>query len=332
MGFKKPVRSHTDRKTPRAKIDTGQSKIDQSHRRVHKVRSSNFTEDRSTPPLVGSSGAVCRRTPAILRFRRTTSPHQYHVFDGVSGRQVKAGAVHLKALPEVSALLNLEELSMKGFMVELKAGEIAEMELLKPETSPENLNSSSVMDEDVLEGTHHPNSHRMGEFGTRLTSCLAQSTVSRGSGLYLASNAFFAENAKLGMVQESKSPHSTPTFCVRKPNGNLNNATVPAQTPIPLKDVLLNNMSSCTLYSALDLVDGYYQIQMRESDIPLTAVSTPSGMLWEWLVMPQGLTNAPTTFNRLVTQLFRSLRTFAQTYFDDIFVHSRAFWLEEVCY
>ncbi|POM69526.1 Pol protein [Phytophthora palmivora] len=172
---------------------------------------------------------------------------QYDVVDGVSGRQVKAGAVHLKALPEMSALLNLEELSVKDFLAE--------------------------------------------------------------------------------------STHSTPTFCVRKPNGKwrlvyaynkLNNATVLAQTPIPRKDVLLNNMSGCTLYSAFDLVDEYYQILMRESDIPLTAVSTPSGMLWEWLAMPQGLSNSPATFNRLVTQLFRSLRTFAQTCFDDIFVHSRA--------
>ncbi|POM64514.1 LOW QUALITY PROTEIN: Reverse transcriptase [Phytophthora palmivora] len=129
-------------------------------------------------------------------------------------------------------------------------------------------------------------------------------------------DALFAEKAKSGMVRESKSPHSTPTFCVRKPNGKwrlvhaynkLNNATVPAQTPIPRKDVLLNNMSGCTLYSALDLIDGYYQILMRESDIPLTAVSTPSGMLWEWLAMPQGLSNTPATFNRLVTQLFRPL-------------------------
>ena len=74
----------------------------------------------------------------------------------------------------------------------------------------------------------------------------------------------------------------------------------------------------------MNLVDGYYQILMREHDVPLTAVSTPSGMLWEWLVMPQGLSNAPATFNRLVTQLFRPMRQFAQTYFDDIFVHSRA--------
>ena len=108
------------------------------------------------------------------------------------------------------------------------------------------------------------------------------------------------------MVRESKSPHSTPTFCVKKPNGKwrivhaynkLNAATIPDQTPIPRKDVLQSNMVGCTLYSALDLVDGYYQLLMRASDIPLTAVSTPSGMLWEWLVMPQGLSNAPATFN-----------------------------------
>ena len=40
--------------------------------------------------------------------------------------------------------------------------------------------------------------------------------------------------------------------------------------------------------------------------------------------MLQGLSNAPATFNRLVTQLFRPHRDYAQTYFDDIFVHSRA--------
>ena len=63
---------------------------------------------------------------------------------------------------------------------------------------------------------------------------------------------------------------------------------------------------------------------MRTSDIRLTAVSTPSGMLWEWLVMPQGLLNAPATFNRLLTQLFKPHGGYAQTYFDDIFVRSRA--------
>ncbi|POM60797.1 Pol protein, partial [Phytophthora palmivora] len=242
---------------------------------------------------------------------------QCHDFDGVSGLQVKAGVVHLEALSEVSALLNLEELSMKDFLAELKAGEIAEIVLLKPETSPEDLNSSSIMDEDVLDGFmkqratrlgseilknpedpvnefsvvmwKHPPSQLPPDRGVRHENDLVPSAkycVTRQWPLPREQceviDAFFAENAKSGMVRESKSPHWTPTFWIRNPNGKwhlvhaynkLNNATVPAQTPIPRKD---------------------------------------------------GLSKAPVTFNRLVTQLFRPLRTFAQTYFDDIFVHSRA--------
>ncbi|POM71575.1 Reverse transcriptase [Phytophthora palmivora] len=104
----------------------------------------------------------------------------------------------------------------------------------------------------------------------------------------------------------------------------LNDVPVPAQRPIPRKDVIIDSMAKSTIYSALDLRDGFYQILMRESDVPLTAVSTPSGMLWEWLVMPQGLKNAPATFNRCVTHLLRSVREFAPSYFDDVFVHSPA--------
>ncbi|KAG3081652.1 hypothetical protein PI125_g20105 [Phytophthora idaei] len=144
---------------------------------------------------------------------------------------------------------------------------------------------------------------------------------------------FFESRRQAGQVRESKSPHSAPTFCVKKPQGGwrivhaynkLNDATIPAQTPIPRKDVILDSMAKSTIYSALDLRDGFYQILMRESDIAPTAVRTPSGMLWEWLVMPQGLKNAPATFNRCVTHLLRSVRDFALSYFGDVFVHSRA--------
>ncbi|KAE9025729.1 hypothetical protein PR001_g12354 [Phytophthora rubi] len=145
---------------------------------------------------------------------------------------------------------------------------------------------------------------------------------------------FFESRRKAGQVRESKSPHtSAPTFCVKKAQGGwcivhaynkLNDATVPAQTPIPREDVIIDSMALSTIFSALDRRDGFYQILMRESDIPLTAVSTPSGMLWEWLVMPHGLKNAPATFNRCVTHLLRSVRDIAPSYFDDVFIHSRA--------
>ncbi|KAG2793558.1 hypothetical protein PC112_g23392 [Phytophthora cactorum] len=144
---------------------------------------------------------------------------------------------------------------------------------------------------------------------------------------------FFESRRQAGQVRESKSPHNAPTFCVKKPQGGwrivhaynkLNDATIPAQTPIPRKHVIIDSMAKSTIYSALDLRDGFYQILIRESDVTLTAVSTPSGMLWEWLVMPQRLKNVLATFNRCVTHLLRSVRDFAPSYFNDVFVHSRA--------
>ncbi|KAE8889782.1 hypothetical protein PF003_g26446 [Phytophthora fragariae] len=295
-------------------------------------------------------------------------PQVVDVFTG----EPKMGEV-LTPLPTVAELLELEELSYVEFMDSLKAGELAEVVLLHPEGSSLELNSSSVMDPEVLEDER--TSKRQTRYGAAILKDPSDpyyallkefsDVVSDDPPSVLPPDrgvrheidlvpgtkhcttrqwplpkeqvdvidAFFAAKHTAGMVRESKSPHSSPTFCVRKPNGKcrmvhalnkLNAATIPASTPIPRKDVLQNNMAGCTVFSALDMVDGYYQLLMRESDIPLTAVSTPSGMLWEWLVMPQGLSNAPATFNRLVTQLPRPMRQFVQTYFDDLFVHSRA--------
>ena len=105
------------------------------------------------------------------------------------------------------------------------------------------------------------------------------------------------------------------TFCVKKPNGKccivhsnnkLNAVTIPAQILILYKDVLQNNMVGCTMYSDLDLVDGYCQLLMRVSDIPLSEVSTPSGMLWEWLVMSHGLSNTQQRLTVLLHSLLSS--------------------------
>ena len=91
----------------------------------------------------------------------------------------------------------------------------------------------------------------------------------------------------------------------------LNTATISAQTPIPRKDALLNSIGKSTIFSALDLKDNYYRVLVRESDVAKTAVSTPSGMLWGRLVIPQGLKNAPATFNRVVAPVMRQHRAYA---------------------
>ncbi|GMF25664.1 unnamed protein product [Phytophthora fragariaefolia] len=101
---------------------------------------------------------------------------------------------------------------------------------------------------------------------------------------------FFEGRRKAGHVCESTLPHSSPTFCVKKATGGwrivpalnkLNDAIIPTQIPIPRKDMVFDTMSGSVNLSAIDLTGGFYQIPMRESDIPLTAVSTPSGILWD---------------------------------------------------
>ncbi|KAG3004695.1 hypothetical protein PC128_g19161 [Phytophthora cactorum] len=66
----------------------------------------------------------------------------------MAGRPVKAACIHLEPLPEVLEFLNLDEMAVDDFLADLTAGEIAEVMLRKPETTPEELNSSSVLDED----------------------------------------------------------------------------------------------------------------------------------------------------------------------------------------
>ncbi|KAE9348690.1 hypothetical protein PR003_g6272 [Phytophthora rubi] len=88
---------------------------------------------------------------------------------------------------------------------------------------------------------------------------------------------FFEGRRQAGHVRESISPHSSPNFCVKKATGGwrivhafnkLNDATIPAQTPIARKNMVLDSMSGSVIYSAIDLTDVFYQILMRESDIP----------------------------------------------------------------
>jgi len=134
-----------------------------------------------------------------------------------------------------------------------------------------------------------------------------------------------------GIIRPSTSAFSAPTFCVKKPVGwrivhdyrQLNLATILPAIPMPRKEDTFDAMSGSHWFSCMDLLWGYYQVKLRESDIPFTAFSTPDG-LFEYLVTPMGLSGSPGTFNRLLQKVFRDLRDVMRIYFDDIYVYTQS--------
>nr|QBB63970.1 polyprotein [Green Sichuan pepper vein clearing-associated virus] len=145
----------------------------------------------------------------------------------------------------------------------------------------------------------------------------------------------------LGVIRPSKSKHRTAAFIVKsgttvdpitgkETKGKermvynykmLNDNTHKDQYTLPGINSIIKSLGGAKIFSKFDLKSGFHQVAMDEESIPWTAFISPAG-LYEWLVMPFGLKNAPAVFQRKMDECFKGTEEFIAVYIDDILVFS----------
>ncbi len=133
------------------------------------------------------------------------------------------------------------------------------------------------------------------------------------------------------VIRESCSPYASPIVLVKKKDGGLrlcvdyrqlNAKTRRDAFPLPRIEESLDALTGACWFSTMDLASGYNQVPVTEGDKQKTAFCTPFG-LFEWIRMPFGLCNAPSTFQRLMERLFGDQQCQSLLlYLDDIVVFS----------
>ena len=121
----------------------------------------------------------------------------------------------------------------------------------------------------------------------------------------------------------SEEKDGTSHFCVdyRK----VNTVTRKDTYSLPRMDDLLDTPAGSRLFSTLDLISGYWQVEIHPRDREKTPFCTSEG-LYEFNVMPFGLCNGPATFQRLMNLSLAGIQwSSCLVYLDDIIVLGKTF-------
>ncbi|TKA54567.1 hypothetical protein B0A49_13613 [Cryomyces minteri] len=144
---------------------------------------------------------------------------------------------------------------------------------------------------------------------------------------------YLDDNLQKGLIRDSSSPAASPVLFVKKPSGGLrlcvdyralNAITVKNRYPLPLIRETLDRLSKAVVYSKFDIIAAFNRLRMAHGEEWKTAFRTRYG-LFEYLVMPFGLANAPSSFQHYINSILHEyLDVFCTAYIDDILVYSNS--------